>query len=74
VQQAVDRRFNRHRHDAVRTIQGFSARLRQQIDLDTLTAELLGVVEQTVQPPRYRCDCGQGAHSRGAVARSGGAG
>jgi hypothetical protein len=50
IQAAVDRRFNRHRYDAGRTIQGFSARLRQQVDLDTLTAELLGVVDQTMQP------------------------
>jgi hypothetical protein len=50
VQQAVDRRFDRRRYDAARTIAAFSARLRQQVDLDPLTAELLGVVEQTVQP------------------------
>jgi hypothetical protein len=50
VQRSVDRRFNRRRYDAARTIAAFSARLRQQVDLDTLTAELLGVVEQTVQP------------------------
>src|SRR5512132_2012093 len=50
IQQAVDRRFNRSRHDAAQTIPAFSDRLRQQIDLDTLTAELLGVVEQTMQP------------------------
>ncbi len=50
VQAAVDRRFNRHRYDAARTIQAFSARLREQVDLDTLTVELLGVVEQTMQP------------------------
>jgi len=50
VQWAVDRRFDRRRYDAAMTIQAFSARLRQQIDLDTLTAELLNVVDQTMQP------------------------
>jgi hypothetical protein len=52
VQAAVDRRFNRRRYDTARTIERFSARLRQQVDLDSLTAELLGVVEQTMQPTR----------------------
>ena len=52
VQRAVDRRFNRRRYDAAMTIQAFSARLREQIDLDTLTAELLNVVDQTMQPTR----------------------
>ena len=50
VQQAVDRRFNRRRYDAARTIAIFSTRLRQQVDLDTLTTELLAVVDQTMQP------------------------
>jgi hypothetical protein len=50
IQQAVDRRFNRRRYDAAQTIAGFSARLRQQVNLDTLTSELLAVVEQTMQP------------------------
>jgi hypothetical protein len=50
IQQAVDRRFNRRRHDAARTIQTFSTRLRDQVDLDTLRGELLAVVEETMQP------------------------
>jgi hypothetical protein len=52
VQQLVDRRFNHRRYDAARTIAAFSARLRQQVDLDTLTGELLAVVDQTMQPTR----------------------
>jgi hypothetical protein len=50
VQAAVDRRFNRRRHDAARVIDRFSARLRDQVDLDTLTGEVLAVVDQTMQP------------------------
>jgi hypothetical protein len=52
VQAAVDRRFNRRRYDAAQTIAAFSTRLREQVDLDTLTTELLAVVEQTMQPTR----------------------
>ena len=50
VQAVVDRRFNRRRYDAARTIAAFSTRLRQQVDLDSLTGELLAVIEQTMQP------------------------
>jgi hypothetical protein len=50
IQVAVDRRFNRRRYNTATTIQAFSTRLRDQIELDTLTAELLAVVDQTVEP------------------------
>jgi hypothetical protein len=52
IQAAVDRRFNRRRYNAVQTIEAFSARLREQVDLDTLSVELLAVVDQTMQPTR----------------------
>jgi hypothetical protein len=52
VQGAVDRRFNRRRHDAAGIIETFGDRLREQVDLDTLSAELLAVANQTMQPTR----------------------
>ena len=52
IQGAVDRRFNRRRYDAARTIAAFSGRLRDQVDLDTLRRELLTVVDQTMQPAK----------------------
>jgi hypothetical protein len=52
VQDLVDRRFNRRRYDATRTVDTFATRLRDQVDLGALEAELLGVVEQTMQPTR----------------------
>ena len=52
IQAAVDRRFNRRRYDAARTMAAFSVRLRDHTDLDTLTSEVLGVVDQTMQPTR----------------------
>jgi hypothetical protein len=52
IQQVVDRRFNRRKYDAARTVEAFSVRLWGEIDLDALAAELLVVVDQTIQPTR----------------------
>lgn len=50
VQAIVDRRFNRARYDADRTVEVFTRRLRDQVDLDTVRTDLLGVVHETLQP------------------------
>jgi len=50
IQALVDRRFNRRHYDTRQTIASFSARLRDQVDLDTLSAEVLAVAEQTMEP------------------------
>jgi hypothetical protein len=52
IQQAVDRRFNRRKYNTAKTIDAFSTRLRDQVDLDTLSTELLAVVGQTMEPTR----------------------
>jgi len=50
VQRVVDRRFNRARYDADRTVEAFATRLQDAVDLDAVRADLAGVLHAALEP------------------------
>jgi len=50
IQSFIDRRFYRNKYDAAKTLEEFSAKLRDETDLDSLSTEMVSVVRETMQP------------------------
>jgi hypothetical protein len=70
IQAIVDRRFNRRRYDAAKIIEAYGVRLHDEIDLDTLSAELLTVVDQAMEPTHISLWLQPYPHGSSATARA----
>jgi hypothetical protein len=77
VQKVVDRRFNRARYDADRIVAAFAARLQDAVDLNSVRADLAGVVHQALEPVHVsvwvgpqRLSLTAGARERGQLTRN----
>jgi hypothetical protein len=57
LQQLIDRRLYRSKHNAAKVIEAFSATLQSEIDLSQLSERLLAVVEETTEPTFVSCGC-----------------